>query len=140
MKNILYFLFALIILSCKKDNHDNHHDHDHHNHGDVFISISLTSPTEAASFDVSDVVSITGSISADGTIHGYSVELINTSNADSVLFLNDVHAHDEMLTISEAWTNNLSETSTVTVRITAYADHAGENTKILNRTIQCNGL
>lgn len=137
MKNILFFLFVLIIVSCKKDNHD---DHDHHHHDDIVITISLTSPAESASFDVSDVVNITGDITADGTIHGYTVELINVSNADSILFSNDVHSHDESLSISETWTNNLSDTSNVIVRITAFSDHEGENAEVLNRSIQCNGL
>jgi hypothetical protein len=136
MKNIIYFILAIALFSCKKaDKHDHHHHDD-----DIEITINLTSPQENAVIEATDPVQVIGSISATGEIHGYMVELINVTNSDSVLYTKNVHTHGENLNFNESWTNNLSVTSDVLVKITAFANHEGTNTKVLQRPIQCNGL
>jgi hypothetical protein len=136
MKNTLLIILALVLFSCKKDKEHDHHHYD----DDIEITITLTSPQENAVFEVNDPVQVLGSISATGEIHGYIVELINNTNNDSVLYTKNLHTHGELLNFNELWTNNLSITSDVTVKITAFANHEGTNIDVLNRQIQCNGL
>ena len=136
MKHLITLLFISTLFSCEKEVINDTDDSQDH----VVITINLTTPAENSSFEPSDVVSIAGSINSNQTIHGYSVELINASNNDSVLFANNVHSHDATLNFNYSWTNNLTLNSNVLVRITALGDHEGLISEVLNRNIQCNGL
>lgn len=136
MKHFILLIFLSSLFSCEKEIiNDNNTAQD-----EFAITINLTSPAENSSFEPSTVVSIIGNIHSNQTIHGYSVELINTSNNDSLLFSNNVHSHHSTLSFNSSWTNNLSDTSNVLIRITALGDHEGVASETLNRTIHCIGF
>jgi len=138
MKRVLFFALAAVALSaCEKEDHD----HDHHDHGDSNdpIVIAFTSPTENQVYNFGDAVSVTGTISRASVIHGYTVEIINQSNQDSVLYTNNVHSHDSQLQFNDTWTHNLPDTSTVLIRVVALGDHEGTTSETLTRTVVCNG-
>lgn len=138
MKRILFFaLAALAFVSCDKEDHD--HDHHHHGSSTDPITIAFTSPADNQVYEFNDVVSITGTISRASVVHGYTVELINQSDQDAVLYSNDVHSHDSQLQFNDSWTHNLTDTSTILVRVTAFGDHEGTTSEVLTRTIVCNG-
>jgi len=136
MKHLIALFFLSSLISCQKKvvNDDSEQDQD------VTISVNLTSPFENSTFQISEVVSITGTISSNETIHGYTVELFNASNNDSLLFSSNVHSHDATLNFTYSWTHNLSVTSDVVVRVTALGDHQGLKSEVLNRSIQCLGI
>ncbi|PWL23500.1 MAG: hypothetical protein DCO96_15695 [Fluviicola sp. XM-24bin1] len=138
MKQIIYFAFAAIaITACQKEEVVDEHNHDHSSNEP--ISITFNSPNENETFNFNEEVSVSGWISRNGQIHGYTVELINQSNQDSVLYSHDVHDHGSEMEFSDLWTNNLQDTSSVLIRITAFGDHEASTSEIATRLITCNG-
>lgn len=140
MKKLIFPILAVsaLLVSCNKEVDDTtDHDHDHQHTAE--ITISVTNPTENSAFDFGQTVTIDGTIASNMTIHGYTVTLINNSNQDSVLYLNEVHSHDSNLTVSDTWTNDLADTSNVTLRIVALGNHEGTVSETFTRSLVCNG-
>jgi hypothetical protein len=137
MKNTLFIsMMALLIVACnKKEPGENNPS----NIGNESIAITINTPNENESFDFNETVSVEGWVIGTSHVHGYTVELINQSNQDSILYSHEVHDHGNELQFQETWTNNLSDTSTVLIRVEAFGDHEGGSSETITRGITCNG-
>ena len=133
MKYLILLLIVSSLFSCRKkvSNTDQNNS---------IITINLTSPAENSIFEPNDQVLIVGKISSHQFIHYYTIELLNASNNNSTLFSDNVHSHDTIINFNYSWPNNVTFDSDIVVKITAYADHQGNISKEVNRSIQCNGL
>ncbi len=137
MKQIIFFaLAAIVLLGCEKEDVGGNNVNPT---GSDAITITFNTPNENESFDFNEVVSVTGWVSKASQVHGYTLELINQSNQDSVLYSHDVHDHGAQIEMNDTWTNNLSDTSNVLIRVTAFGDHEGNTSEIAERSITCNG-
>ncbi len=141
MKNVKFVLIALGALvalnSCKKDEDDHDHDHDEENKS---MQVTIDSPTEGQNFNLGEDVTISGSASANFEMHGYEVKLINESNNDSILFENFTHQHEENISFSETWTNNVDDHSDIRVEVSSLGDHEGTEKETESVHIHCHPM
>jgi hypothetical protein len=128
-------MITLVLTGCNKDNGTNVQQG-----APEQLTISLSNPAENQEFQNGAPVSISGTITWNQAVHGYTLELINTSNQDSVLFLSEVHTHDNAVPFDGSWVNDLQDTSAVLLRVTAIGDHQGTITETTSRNIWCIGL
>lgn len=134
-KIITLVVTALTFLgtSCDKENPE-----DADNQPQVmYMFVNIDSPTEGATYNFNDEVSINGNIEANFEAHGYIVRFWNTSNDDSLLFETDGHEHGDNIPINASWTNNLTDTSNVRIEVTAYSDHQGSYTEKRELNVVC---
>ncbi|XOV67630.1 MAG: hypothetical protein ACFHU9_00390 [Fluviicola sp.] len=137
MKNTLFIsMVALLLAACNKNEP---WDNTSSNNGNESIAITFNTPNENESFDFNETVNVEGWVIGTSHVHGYTVELINQSNQDSILYSHEVHDHGNELQFIESWTNNLSDTSDVLIRIEAFGDHEGGSSETITRVITCNG-
>jgi len=138
MKHIFIIaLSAIALTACNKDEPGDGHDHDHGENDPIMITFNT--PNENESFDFNEVVTAEGWIMRASNVHGYTVELLNQSNQDSVLYTHEVHDHGNELHFNDTWTNDLSDTSTVMIRIVAFGDHEANTSETATCIVTCNG-
>lgn len=127
----------LALANCKKDDHD---DHDHDTTETKQMNVVINNPTADQMFELNDVVTISGSITANFDMHGYEVKLFNESNSDSLMFESFKHGHGESLDFNESWTNTVFDSSDVRVEVSALGDHEGnlKETEIIH--IHCHPI
>lgn len=136
MKTLVSVLLIAPVLSgCKKENGNNVQQG-----APEQLTISLSNPTEQQEFQNGATVNISGTITWNQAVHGYTLELINTSNQDSVLFLSEVHTHENAVPFDGSWVHDLQDTSAVLLRVTAIGDHQATVTETLTRSITCLGF
>ncbi len=136
MKYLKFFtpvlVSALLFSACHKD--DDHHDHEGQ------VTIHITSPEENASYTGSADVHIEATATAEFTLHGYDVSIINPGNNNEVLFHKHAHVHGSTLTISETWTNNVNVHSHLELVIDIHISHDGDDTVRKTRSFVCHPM
>lgn len=138
MKKVNYLILGLSVMlalsNCKKDDHD---DHDHDETETKLMNVVIDTPTADQMYGLNDIVTVSGSITANFDMHGYEVKLFNESNSDSLMFESFTHGHGESMSFSETWTNNVSDSSDVRVEVSALGDHEGIERETETRLIHC---
>jgi hypothetical protein len=117
-----YFLFLLPTLAliglvsmnaCKKD--DNHANE---------ATIDISSPTEGQMVMAGGILAIKATLTGHESLHGWKVELRKKAD-NTVLFMVENHDHQQVLTIDETWTNNVTEHTDLVLEVFAQLDHDG---------------
>lgn len=96
-------------------------------------SLTISKPSQH-NFDQGETVSIKATAVSDQTMHGWTLDLVNTSAepADTVFHKHE-HVHSTQFDISEEWTNNVTIHSDMQLTIRVAMDHDGnEMVKIVN--------
>jgi hypothetical protein len=138
MKKINFLLIGLIIIigltNCKKEvNDDNVLEETEVKKMNVVIDNPIADQTYA----LNEVITITGSITANFDMHGYEIKLFNESNSDSLMFESFTHGHGESMNFVELWSNTVSEHSNVRVEVSALGDHEGIERETETLLIYC---
>lgn len=140
MKKVKFIIIGLYVIlgltNCKKDDNN---DNDQETETKQMIVV-IDNPTADQMFALDDVITISGSITANFDMHGYEVKLFNESNSDSLMFESFTHGHGESLNFSESWTNTVSDHSDVRVEVSALGDHEGVNRETETVHIQCHPM
>ncbi|MBR9917529.1 hypothetical protein GYB29_07575 [bacterium] len=121
LNKALFLLVAsglIIFSSCKEDKKEDPKPEE--------ISITINTPEENATYGKNDTVFVTGSIEGPEELHGYMIEIINTSHSDSVVFEKHQHDHGTSFQIDEMWINNVSHHSDMQLKVTVYPGHEGD--------------
>lgn len=117
MKVILMFsLVVLAFSSCHKDKN-----------GASNVDIVFTEPAANDTVLSYNQVHAEGTINGDGTMEGYTVSLIHAGTG-AVLYSNTYDVQATSYNFHEHWTNNLSDTSSITVRVEVTKDKNGNKT------------
>jgi hypothetical protein len=99
-------LVALALVACKKED------------GEPPV-ISISQPLATASFSVGDTLSISGTVTDDEGLHEVFVNLVNTSNGDSVLWSMGGHTHDNPYTFQGSYVLNVAPNTGIELRVEA---------------------
>lgn len=123
MKFIISIIVALlVIVSCKKKEVE----------APVTASISISSIAENDTVQPNATVHLTGTITGSDEMHGYTVTFTNLATGNPV-FSKVYDVHSTNYSIDETWTNNVSDTATVQLKIVVEKDHDGNlETKTIN--------
>lgn len=117
MKIISLISLLFIIFSCQKEELNTFEERT--------LAVTIFNPNEGDEVQHEKELTIQGEIIGNFELHGYSIELINTSNADSVLLNINAHKHGKTIPFSTSWKNKLSVDSDLALIVTGYGDHAG---------------
>lgn len=121
-KTAVIALATITVIACKKHKEDDHTDD--HGTTPVTATISITSLNEGDTIQSGETLHINGTISASAEMHGYQV-LVHNHTTMTDVFSTDAHTHATSYNIHEHWTNNVSDTSNMMLKITAMKDHDG---------------
>jgi hypothetical protein len=123
MKLIVFLIASLsLIVSCKKKVEET----------PVTASISISSISENDTVLPSEALHLTGTIAGSAEMHGYTVTFTNLTTGNPV-FSKVYDLHSANYSVDETWTNNVSDTSTVQLKIVVEKDHDGNlETKTIN--------
>jgi hypothetical protein len=123
MKLIVFLIASLsLIVSCKKKIEE----------APVTANISISSISENDTILPSDALHLSGTITGSAEMHGYTVTFTNLTTGNPV-FSKVYDLHSASYTLDETWTNNVSDTSTVQLKIVVEKDHDGNlETKTIN--------
>lgn len=123
MKFIISIIAALVlIVSCKKKVVE----------APVTASISVSSISENDTVQSNAALHLTGTITGSDEMHGYTVTFTNLTTGNPV-FSKVYDLHSASYSIDETWTNNVSDTATVQLKIVVEKDHDGNlETKTIN--------
>jgi hypothetical protein len=123
MKLIVFLIASLsLIVSCKKKIEE----------APVTANISISSISENDTILPSDALHLSGTITGSAEMHGYTVTFTNLTTGNPV-FSKVYDLHSASYSIDETWTNNVSDTSTVQLKIVVEKDHDGNlETKTIN--------
>ncbi|OFZ22896.1 MAG: hypothetical protein A3D92_03175 [Bacteroidetes bacterium RIFCSPHIGHO2_02_FULL_44_7] len=125
MKVIFIFSLGVLVLSsCKKEEN-----------GATSVDIVFTEPAASDTVLSYNQVHAEGTIVGDGTMEGYTVSLIDAGNG-TVLYTNMYDVQAQSYNFHEHWTNNLSDTTLVNVRVVANMDKNG-NTSTREVQVLC---
>lgn len=124
MKKTIFLSTAILIISffsaCNK------------NHEASSAEISIVEPMEFDTILQGDELHVQGSITANGTMHGYTLTVANAANDSVSLFLN-TDSHADSYSFHEHWLNNVTDTTIMKVIIEATLNHEGTKTsKMVN--------
>lgn len=117
-------LGALFLSSCTKEKN-----------GATSVDIVFTEPTASDTVLSYNQVHAEGTIVGDGTMEGYTVSLIDAGSG-TVLYSNTYDVQAKSYNFHEHWTNNLSDTTQVNVRVVANMDKNG-NTSTRELQVLC---
>lgn len=117
MKVVLIFsLIALAFSSCNKEEQ-----------GASAVDIVFSEPSANDTIASYNQVHAEGTIVGDGTMEGYTVSLIHAGNG-AVLYTNTYDVQATSYNFHEHWTNNLTDTTQITVRVEVAKDKNGNKT------------
>lgn len=123
LNSILFIALTLTISSCKKEN-----EHDDHSHDTTATTvITVSSLNENDTIQSGEEVHFNGSITSTVEMHGYQLVVKNITTGLDV-FTTDEHSHALTYNIHDHWTNNVSDTSEMDLKITVVNDHDGNLT------------
>lgn len=99
--------------------------------------VTIHSPAEGAVYQKGDTISISASIKAQVTLHGYDITLRDVATGTQ-LYFRHIHVHSNNLTVDQQWVHNqnwsneLTEAAEVELEVAVALDHAGtkESTKV----------
>ncbi len=120
-KYIAFGIIALTIFSCKKEEE-----------AEVTATITISTPAANDTIPFGQAVHLTGTVTGSAEMHGYTVTFTNLTSGNPV-FSKVYDLHSASYSIDETWTNNVSDTSTVQLKIVVEKDHDGNlETKTIN--------
>jgi hypothetical protein len=120
-KYIAFGIIALTIFSCKKEEE-----------AEVTATITISAPAANDTIPFGQAVHLTGTVTGSAEMHGYTVTFTNLTTGNPV-FSKVYDLHSASYSIDETWTNNVSDTSTVQLKIVIEKDHDGNlETKTIN--------
>jgi len=120
-KYIAFGIIALTIFSCKKEEE-----------AEVTATITISAPAANDTIPFGQAVHLTGTVTGSAEMHGYTVTFTNLTSGNPV-FSKVYDLHSASYSIDETWTNNVSDTSTVQLKIVVEKDHDGNlETKTIN--------
>lgn len=120
-KTAVIALATITVIACKKHKEDDHTD----DHGTTpTATISITSLNEGDTIQPGATLHINGTIASSTEMHGYQVLIHNHATMTDV-FTKDAHEHATSYTVHEHWTNNVTDTSALQLKITGVIDHSG---------------
>lgn len=126
MKNIIPFISVLLLFSCKKETTLE---------TEVSANISITHPQDNDTILFGDTIHFKGTISGSEALHGFVVTFTNLATNHPILsMVNDEHLLN--YTFNYSYKNNLTDTTTVGLKIEVIKDHEG-NKEIKQRTVIC---
>lgn len=111
-------LCVLAFSSCNKDEEEL---------GATSVDIVFTEPSVGDTVLSYNQVHAEGTIAGNGPMEGYTVSMINSGNGN-VLYTNSYDVQSEGYNFHEHWTNNLSDTTLVTVQVEVTNDKNGNKT------------
>lgn len=118
MKQILQLSWVLLLLaSCQKDLTPESGTED--------IVIKVESPIEESLFQHNDTIFIRAEISYTGPLHGYTMQIIDTST-NAILYNYEDHNHSSGFHIDSYWINTLSESKKLKLVIDITINHNGD--------------
>jgi hypothetical protein len=89
-------------------------------------SVLIKSPSEGEVFQFGDIVPVEVEISGAEEIHGWALYLVNWSLEEpQVIWNNALHIHNESMTVSDEWLNEVLIDSEIELTVVAYLDHEG---------------
>jgi hypothetical protein len=125
MKNFqlrsVFALFLLVVITafsaCKDEDDDTVQP--------ITPTVTITSPTEGQEVKANQTVTITGTIVAPETLHGYIIYIRKKAD-NSEIFKKEIHDHKTEITISEPWTvDAVTGHTELELEIVGTLDHAG---------------
>lgn len=112
-------LLATTFTACDKD------DDDATVTPEVPMGITITAPTEGQEVKANQTVTITGTIKAENTLHGYTIYVRKKAD-NSEVFKNEIHDHAKEITINQAWTvDNFTAHTDLELEVVGVLDHDG---------------
>jgi hypothetical protein len=123
MKLFISLIVAgLLLFSCKKKEEE----------APVTATISITSISANDTIQHAQAVHLVGTVTGSAEMHGYTVTFTNLTSGNPVYSqVYDVHSAN--YAIDETWTNNVTDTSNVQLKIAVEKDHEGNiETKTIN--------
>lgn len=121
--NTAIIAFTVItVVACKKHKEDDHTDD--HGTTPVTATISVTTLNEGDTIQSGEMMHISGTITSNAEMHGYQL-LIHNHNTMTDVHTTEAHEHAATYSFDEHWTNNVSDTSNMMLKITAVKDHDG---------------
>jgi hypothetical protein len=88
------------------------------------LNISIVKPIESQIFQKGDTIFIAASAEYLSQLHGYSLNIVDTTSKKSYFNLDD-HLHDSKFNIETFWVNTLNENAILRLQLTVEADHDG---------------
>jgi hypothetical protein len=118
MKKLLFIpvLTLVLLSSC------------HKNEGPVTATISFTEPAIGDTLALGEELHAEGTVTADGEMHGYTLSFYNVTTGQTI-YTGSTENHSDAYSFHEHWVNNVSDTSTIRVRLEVVIDHDGNTTK-----------
>lgn len=86
--------------------------------------ITVMEPAVDDTVAFNDSVHFEGTIIGDGELHGYTLTYTNTTTGQSLLSATS-ETHATSYAFHEHWLNNLTDTTTVTLKVEVELDHEG---------------
>lgn len=120
----------LLFTSCKKDEETT---------PEVTVTFSITEPVAGTEFGLGDTVHMHVHITGSAELHGYEVNLINTSDGDTVVYENHLHDHGTSYSIEDFWVNDVDVHSDMVLQVKAFIDH-DDNFKVKNVNFHCHPM
>lgn len=99
------------------------------------VTIVFTEPSVGDTIPSWNQIHMEGTISGDGEMRGYVVSALNTAT-NEVLFTTTYDVASDAYNFHEHWINNLYDTTTVTVKVEAIKNEAGER-EVASRNVVC---
>jgi type II secretory pathway component PulJ len=125
-KNLFYLIVlpSLLAFSCNK--------------GDEASDATITfgSPTDNDTLTFGQELHIEGTIKGNGVLEGYTFSVKNLTNGSYIKPETTVSEHSEDYVFHEHWDNNVSDTSTIEIKVEALLNHEGEK-KTKTVTVVC---
>lgn len=119
MKNVYAAIAAIALVGCQKNSNTPVNA--------AAVNLAISAPTEAETFHSGDTVHIKADVSYSGQLHGCEVQIMDS--AGNILFDEEQHVHSDKFVIDEKWVTTATIPMTVTLTVTAFIDHNGNDVK-----------
>lgn len=91
----------------------------------IFQYIDIQSPVADSAYVANDTVWMEGLIVYELGLHGYQINLYNTTR-DTVVYFDESHIHADTIPFSHFWVNDVDTISMMDLSISAVLDHDGK--------------
>lgn len=88
------------------------------------VDFNIMEPVNMSTFHLGDTIHIHGNITYAPGLHGYKLEIYNTS-ADTTVLSKEEHAHGSSIDLHEMWVNDVTQHSDMQLIVTAEISHDG---------------
>lgn len=129
-KTAILALALVTIASCKKKDDDITDEEE--THVSTPATINVTTLNDGDTIQSGAMLHISGTITAASEMHGYQLIIHNHATMTDV-YTTESTAHTASYSFDDHWTNNVTDTSMMMLKITAVLDHDGNQTqKVIN--------